>query len=217
MGVATTLGAISVAGGIAKAVSGSKQKRDAKRAARNFRRQELKNYSRERRISTEGAELALEEMQRGTAATTAALSAGGVRGVVGGAGAVQAANNTTARQIGASLDEQQVALDRDIAAEDERIRAIQENRDYQELSAIQGQVNAGNEQMWGGIGDVAQGVGGLANAGVFGGTTPTTTTPGVTAQGVPDAKPGLGSVFGVTNPIFTARPINPVTGQPYRR
>lgn len=211
MAAATTiLAGTAIAGGAAKAISGGRQKRAAKKAARNFRRQELKNVHRNRRISTLGADLATEEMQRGTATTVNALQAGGVRGVVGGVGSVQAANNETARRIGVGLDEQQIGIDRDVAQDDASIRGIRENRDNQELNSIQQQVNAGNQQMWSGIGDMASGVGGLATSGAFGGGNPAEVAGAVNATQTVASNP-----FAVTNPIFTDSPINPITGLPY--
>lgn len=214
MAAATTiLAGTAIAGGVAKAASGAKQKRDAKRAARNFRRQELKNVQRNRRISTRGADLAREEMQRGTATSVDALRSGGVRGVVGGTQGVQEANIAGARRIGAGLDEQQVQLDRDIAFDDANIRSMQENRDTQELNAIQQQVNAGNEQMWSGFGDIASGVGGFASAGGFGGGK--TAGAGLTPSKPLPSQSSLNSTFAVNNPVFTGSPINPLTGLPY--
>jgi uncharacterized protein YqfA (UPF0365 family) len=207
MAAATTiLAGTAVVGGIAKAASGAKQKRDATRAARRFRRQELKNVQEGRRVSTLGADLAREEMARATATTTEALQQGGIRGVVGGIGKVQQANIEAGRRIGAGLDVQQVQIDKEIAADEARIRAIQEGRDVQELSAIQQQVNAGQQQMWSGLGDVAAGVGGFAASGGFGGEG---YVKGINQKApAPASTPSqskLGSVFGVVHPSFTGK------------
>lgn len=214
MAAATTiLAGTAIAGGAAKAIGGAKAKRDAKRAARNFRRQELKNVSRNRRISTRGAELAREETQRGTATTVDALRSGGVRGVVGGTQGVQEANNATARRIGANLDEQQVQIEREQAADEARIRQIQENRDNMELGNIQNQMNAANEQMWSGFGDIASGIGGFAAGGGFGGGG--AAGAGVSASQPIPSRSVLDSTFAINNPVFMGGGINPVTGLPY--
>lgn len=231
MAVATTAAiaaGIGVAGGIAKAASGRKMMRDAKRAARNYRRQELKNVNRNRRVSTLGAELAREEAARGTATSVEALRSGGVRGVVGGLGAVQAANNQQSRAIGAGLDEQRVQLDREIAADDARIRAMQEQREQQDLAAIQSQVNAGQQTMYSGIGDIAQAGFGAATLGAMGGgagaagtvardprdlmpiEAPTFGLAPVGGIGLPQPTPnfGLYSGFGTLPPVLTNRGSN---------
>lgn len=172
MAAATTLLAAglgaSAIGGAAKTISAAKQKRDARRAARNFRRQELKNVFADQRISTLGAELARDEMARATATTVDALRAGGIRGVVGGVGQVQQKNNETARRIGADLDRQQVQLDRLTAQDDARIRAIQEQRDNMELAALQGQMDAANQQFYSGLGDIGQTAMAFGSSGLFG-------------------------------------------------
>lgn len=159
-------------GSIAKTIGGAKQKREARRAARNFRRQELRNVNEGRRISTLGADLAREEMQRRTATSVEALRSGGIRGVVGGLSGVNNANINQSRIIGADLDRQQMQLDRDFAQDEARIRAMQEQRDNMELAAIQGQMNAGNQQMFSGIGDIAQIGFGAASSGMFDNPTP---------------------------------------------
>lgn len=225
MAVATTAAiaaGVGIAGGIGKAASGRKMMRDAKRAARNYRRQELKNVNENRRISTLGANLAREEAARGTATSVEALRSGGVRGVVGGMGAVQAANNQQARAIGAGLDQQQVQLDREIAADDARIRDMQEQRENQDLAAIQSQVNAGQQTMMSGIGDIAQAGFGMASlsagagAGAAGVRDPRDLIPinaptfGMAPQGgigLPQPTPsfGLYSGFGTLPPVLTNR------------
>lgn len=209
MGAATIIAGVTAVAGAGKAISGAKQKRDAKRAARRFKRQKLKNVQEGRRISTLGADLAVEEQARATASTVDALSSGGIRGVVGGAANVVAANNRNARAIGAGLDQQQLEIDRAIAADNARIQSIQENRDNQELQNIQSQVNAGNQQMWDGFGDIASGIGGIASS-----TSKSASNSGAnSARSASSAN--LNDTFKVTNPVFTGSPINPLTGKPY--
>lgn len=165
MAVGTTaaiLGGAAIAGGAAKSITGAKQAKKARQAARNYQRRELRNVNEGRRISTLGSELAREEAARRNATSLEALRSGGVRGVVGGVGAVNEANIRQSRQIAADLDRQQMALDRDIARDEQRIQQMQEQRERDDLAALQGQVNAGNQQMFSGFGDIASGIGGIA-------------------------------------------------------
>jgi hypothetical protein len=169
LGIAS--GVLGLAGSASQIIGGAKQKRAALKAAREFQRQELKNYAEGRQVSTLGATLAREEMARQTAAGIGALQAGGIRGVVGGIGALQEANTRGARQIGAELDIQQQQLDREVMAENQAIRQMQEQRDVQELNAIQAQMNAGEQMQQAGIGGIAQtalSIGSMAAGGVFG-------------------------------------------------
>jgi len=164
MAVGTTaaiLGGASIVGGGIKSITAAKQKRNAKRAARNFKRQGLRNVNEGRRISTLGADLQREEMARTSATAIDAFRSGGTRGVANAANVV-AQNNLANRRIGADLDRQQVNLDRDFAEDEARMRQMQENRESQELAAIQGQMNAANEQLFSGFGDIASGFGAFA-------------------------------------------------------
>lgn len=159
---AAIIGGISAAGGIAKTISGAKRAKAVKQAQARFRRQELSNVNEGRRISTRGADLANEQNARGMATSADALRSGGVRGVVGGMQSVQEAANNNANQIGAGLDQQQVQLDREVAQDEARIQAMQEQRDNAELQAMQAQANAAQQDIWSGIGDIAGAAGGMA-------------------------------------------------------
>lgn len=214
--------ALAISGGIGKISSGAKQVRDAKRAAKKFRRQEIRNAHRDRRISTRGAELQREEMQRGTATTVDALQAGGIRGVVGGVGKVQAANNLSSWQIGAGLDQQQVALEESKARDEAYMRQMQEKRDDAELANIQAQMNAGHQTKASGWGDIAQSTGSAASTSAFDkkAVAPPADLPPQNPFSVSSSNP-----FEVTNPLFTGDftqaqsasnvLINPNTGLPY--
>lgn len=156
----------SLAGGAFKAISGAKQQKRARKAAEEFERnrQKLTNVNRNRRISTMGADLAREESQRNMGMSVDALRSGGTRGLANIGGVVQA-NNQMNRQIGAGLDQQQVQLDREIAADDQRIQQMQENREMQTQANLQQQQNFGQQQVMGGLGDIA---GGLSTAAAYG-------------------------------------------------
>jgi hypothetical protein len=165
MAVATSaaiIAGVSAAGGIAKTISGAKRAKAVKMAQARFKRQEMSNVNEGRRISTRGADLANEQNARGMATSADALRSGGVRGVVGGMQGLQEAANNNANQIGAGLDQQQVQLDRDFAQDEVRIQNAKEQRDTAELSTMQQQANAANQDIWSGIGDVAGAAGGLA-------------------------------------------------------
>ncbi len=220
MGAATVIAGAAVVAGAAKAISGAKQKRDGKRAARRFKRQKQKNVHEGRRVSTLGADLAIEENARATASTVEALRSGGVRGSAGGAAGVVGANNANARNIGANLDRQQLEIDRAIAADEQRIQAVQEGRDNAELSNIQQQINAGNQQFWSGLGDVAQGVGGITSAGGGGGGGAGIGSGAGGANPTYNSKLGAAknsarTAFGNVGGAFGGTPINPITGLPY--
>ena len=148
--------AIGAAGGLQQMIGGAKQKRAAINAARRFRRQELTNLAEGRQVSTLGADLARQEMARTTATSVGALQAGGIRGVVGGLGAIQESTNRGAQQIGLQLDQQQQQIEQQQMQESQNIRAMQEQRDNQELANLQAQANAGAQMQQQGMAGIAQ-------------------------------------------------------------
>ena len=150
---------VAALGGAAQILSGSKRAREAKRALKNFQRQDLKNVTQGMRVSTMGAELQTKEAQRRFATSVDALSSGGVRGLVGGLGQVEQQQQMQQQQIAANLDQQQVAIDRMAAQDEARIQGMQEQRDNQAIQGMGAELAAGRAQ-------VASGISGIAQAGV---------------------------------------------------
>ena len=170
MAAATTLmagagAAIGMAGGISKMISGGKRKRESKRAIRQFNRnrQKLTNVNDGRRISTRGAEIALDEQARLAATSLDVLASGGIRGAVGGVGAVNSANRKVVNQVGTNLDQQQVLLDREKAQDEARVRQMKESRELQEQQLLYGQLNAAEQDQASGLGDIAGSAFGAGN------------------------------------------------------
>jgi hypothetical protein len=156
-GTAIAGSALGIVGGIGKMIGGGKRRRAIERAMKSFKRQELKNINEGRRgVSTRGADIAREEAQRGTATSVDALQSGGIRGVVGGLNSIQEANNNQAMQIGAGIDQQQLQFEREYASDEARLQGIRENRDNQELAAMQAQLNAATQDQASGLGDISQ-------------------------------------------------------------
>ena len=150
---------VAALGGAAQILSGSKRAREAKKALKNFQRQDLKNVTKGMRVSTMGAELQTKEAQRRFATSVDALSSGGVRGLVGGLGQVEQQQQMQQQQIAANLDQQQVAIDRMAAQDEARIQGMQEQRDNQAIQGMGAELAAGRAQ-------VASGISGIAQAGV---------------------------------------------------
>jgi hypothetical protein len=188
MGAMTAIAATrALASGI-QAISGAKQRRDAKNALENYERQNLENIAEGLQVSTLGSDLQREEQARLAASQVGALQGAGVRGLVGGLGRVEAGNQMTNREIGANLDAQQKQIDQMYAQDQANIRGMQEQREVGDISALSSQYNAGNAMMWQGIGGIAQSgmsalSGGLGGgAGTEGGTGATGGTARSTAM-----------------------------------
>lgn len=139
-----------------QALQGAKQKRRAEKALENYKRQELTNKAKDLTVSTRGADMQQEQQARLQAGQIDALAGAGTRGLIGGLGRVEAGSQQVSQQIGANLDEQQKAIDRQIMQEEINLRSMTEQRENADLSALSSQYNSGNQQMWSGIGGVAQ-------------------------------------------------------------
>jgi hypothetical protein len=143
--------AASAIGGIAQAISGASRTSKAKRALENYQRQELRNITEGMRVSTLGAQLNTREAQRRFATSVDALRSGGVRGVVGGLGAQEQLMQNQQASIAAELDRQQVMIERMRAQDEARIRAMQEQRESQEISGLGSEIAAGRQLTQAGI------------------------------------------------------------------
>lgn len=146
--------AVSAIGGIAQAISGASRTSKAKRALENYQRQELRNVTEGLRVSTLGAELQTQEAQRRFATSVDALRSGGVRGVVGGLGQQEMMQQSQQQRIAAGLDQQQRQIDMMRAQDEARIRAMQEQRESQEIQGLGSEIAAGRQLTQAGIGSV---------------------------------------------------------------
>jgi hypothetical protein len=168
MAAATTIAmaGVGLLGSGYQAIKGAKDAEDAKTALENYDRQELSNIAEGLQVSTLGADLQREEQARLAATQVGALQGAGARGVIGGLGRVEAGSQQMNRQIGAELDAQQKEIDRMRAQDEANIRAMQEQREQQDVAALSSQYNAGNQMMFQGIGGMAQsGMAGLSALG----------------------------------------------------
>lgn len=152
-----------IAGGIYSAISGAKEKRDADKMLAEYNRQPLENIAENLQVSTRGADVATENQARLEANQVDALRGGGTRALVAGLGRVEAGSQAVAENIGANLDQQQKDIDQMKAQDDARIRAIQENREIADISALSSQSQAGKDAMYMGFGNIIQGAGEVGN------------------------------------------------------
>ena len=158
MGVAAAGAVAGLAGGAYQFFEGRSQARRAQSAINQFEPQELTNPFENLQVSTLGADLQREEQARLAATQVEALRGGGVRGILGGLGKVQAQSNLVNRQIGAGLDLQQKQIDFAGAQDETRIQAIQEQRDREYLAGLGQQLNVGQQLKYQGLGNFARGL-----------------------------------------------------------
>lgn len=138
----------------------------------NYKRNELKNPYENMKLSTYGTDVMREESARNVASLTDSAISAGVRGVMGAIPKIQASANQVAQQIGTNLEEQDQRRQYAIAQGDERIMAMKENRDNQNLAALSSQYNAANQDFNQGLWGIASGISSFANAGGFNSSNP---------------------------------------------
>lgn len=147
---------LSAAGGIAQGVMGAIQAGKAKKALENYQRQDLTNVHEGRRISTAAQEYAQEQLSISAATAMQDIKASGVRGVVGATSKIVGNAVDMAQKTGAEIDVAQTELDKDKANDEIRIQQMTEEREKADLAGLGQQQAVGQQNMFGGIGAVAQ-------------------------------------------------------------
>lgn len=142
------ISAISAGYGI---YQGEQKKKEARDAMNNFNRQELENVFEDMPISTLGSDIAREEASRTTASLVQASRQAGSRGVFSSIPKIQAYNNEANRRNQLELDNKIDRRNELIANDNQRIQAMQENRDNQELAGIGQLMDVGEAQSMSGI------------------------------------------------------------------
>jgi hypothetical protein len=156
MGVATSIALIGGAASAYQAISGAEAAKSAQNALNNLPIPNLVNPFEDMQVSTLGADLQRQEAARLSATSVQALQGAGVRGVVGGVGAVQAQNQLMNQQIAADLDRQQKELDQARANAQMNIQGMKEQRYRSDVAALSSQINQGNQMFQAGLGGIAQ-------------------------------------------------------------
>ena len=133
------------------AIKGASDAKKAKRAINNYQRQELSNPYGNLQVSTLGAELQQESMDRRSATAIKALQGMGGRGVLGGLAGLEAQQQEGERQIAADLDAQAKRVAELRAQGEYQKMGMQETREQQDLAGLGAQLSAGQQSMWNGI------------------------------------------------------------------
>ena len=169
MPVATTALIISAAASLGQAVSGYARKRKAQKALDRFRRQNLQNVTKGMRVSTLGAELRSQEQARRFSTSVDALQGAGVRGLVGGLGRQEMISDVAGQRTAASLDQQQMMIERMGAQDESRMRQMQEARESGAIAGLGTEISQGSNQMMQGAMGLAQTAVAAGQAGLFDG------------------------------------------------
>lgn len=159
---------ISAAASLGQAVSGYARKRKAQKALERFRRQNLQNVTKGMRASTLGAELDAKNQARRFATSVDALQGAGVRGLVGGLGRQEMISDVSGQRRAASLDQQQMMIERMRAQDEARMRQMQEARESGAIAGLGNEISQGANQMMQGTMGLAQTAVAAGQAGLFG-------------------------------------------------
>lgn len=158
---------ISAAASLGQAVSGYARKRKAQKALERFRRQNLQNVTKGMRASTLGAELDAKNQARRFATSVDALQGAGVRGLVGGLGRQEMISDVSGQRRAASLDQQQMMIERMRAQDEARMRQMQEARESGAIAGLGNEISQGANQMMQGTMGLAQTAVAAGQAGLF--------------------------------------------------
>jgi hypothetical protein len=160
MGLASGISAgLGVAGGIYNMINGAKEQADAKTALENYKRQALTNVADGLQVSTLGSDLQRQEQARLASGEIEGLQGAGTRGLLGGLGRVNQANQQVMAQTGAGLDQQQKQIDQMYAEDQGRIRNMQESREIGDINALSSQYQSGKNDKNMGMGNIVKGFG----------------------------------------------------------
>lgn len=161
---AVTSAAITIGVSGYMAYNASEQKKEAKRALNSYDRQDLKNPFENVQISTVGSDLLREESGRTSANLVDAAQSGGARAIMGAIPKIQAYTNSENRDIQKYLDDQYQKREYAIAGDETNLRAMKENRDNANISALSSQIDKADQDMWNGISGMASGIAYGANS-----------------------------------------------------
>jgi len=154
MGIASA--SVAAAGSIAQGIMGATQASKAKKAMQDYQRQRLRNVAQDISISTLGADYAARELARSSANTMQAIQGMGARGAMGAVQTVQDSIMENVQRNKVDLDRQFVDRERMIAQDEARIRAMQEQREQQDLAGLGQQLMVGQQNIFGGIAGLGQ-------------------------------------------------------------
>lgn len=176
IGTATAIAlGVSAAASAAQAASGAARAKKAKKALEKFQRQELKNVTKDLKVSTLGAQLQTQEAQRRFATGVDALRSGGVRGLVGGLSSLEQQQQVQQQQIAAGLDMQQAQIDQMRVQDEANIRQMQEQRESSQIAGLGAEIAAGRQQVNAGLQGIGQAGLAFATAGIGSGAEAATT------------------------------------------
>ncbi len=162
---AVTAAALGISAGLSiyKAVEGKKQAKKAKAEINDYERQQLTNVYAGVELPMEASRRAEEALNVTTQSQIEAASEAGARGLGVALPRIQDFQSRSMTQIGLGLQESKFRLDQLIAGDEANIRGLQERREEGDLAGLGAQYEAGRQDFYGGLGDVAETIGSIGS------------------------------------------------------
>jgi hypothetical protein len=153
-----------------------KREAAALKALEEYDRQALTNVYAGLTVPKEPFELRTEAVQQAQATAVGALAGAGARGLVGGLGGVQQRTQQGIAQIAAEMEQAQFRLQQMQAEDQARVRAMQEQREQQDIAGLGRELGLARQQrasatesLYSSIGaGLGHGLGAAAGLGAFG-------------------------------------------------
>lgn len=166
-------GGISIIGGLIKMSRAKKLESENQARIDEYVRQSPDNAFASISVDSVGAELKREQSDALIATQLDALRKSGVRGVVGGVTPLAETSNKVGNEIYSDLSRQRADLNKSIAQDETRIRAIREARENADLAGLGNAVAVGRQNSESALNDIFSGIGMLVGvagkSGGFGG------------------------------------------------
>lgn len=193
-------------------IEASNRRKNAENAINAYQRQELTNPYEGLQVSTMGADVQREELQRSNTEFINQLARGGVRGLIGGLPNLQLGVIQQSRQIGADLDAQFQQNQQLVAGGNLTRMQMQEQREFSDLAALGSERSAAMQDFGQGMnnafGSLSAGISAYgtlskATAGLPTTDLPTVEPPTIASKGV-ILEPNTPKTFGL--PMINTQP-----------
>jgi len=130
------IGGLGVAKGVYDTISANKRQKEHQAELDAYQRQELVNVYKDMPISTIGTDMMREDAARNMATSMNTIGNAGTRAIIGATPKLLAEQNNVNRSIQQSLEEQDIKRNYVIAQDESNIRAMQEQREVNDLAGL---------------------------------------------------------------------------------
>jgi hypothetical protein len=175
------IGGLGVAKGVYDTISANKRQKEHQAELDAYQRQELVNVYKDMPISTIGTDMMREDAARNMATSMNTIGNAGTRAIIGATPKLLAEQNNVNRSIQQSLEEQDIKRNYAIAQDESNIRAMQEQREVNDLAGLGNAIDVARHDKNTGLNTILNSAGAIGGAFGKSGATTSTTSKGFTA------------------------------------